>query len=159
MVRFSAQTVTSGRAINILERLIGIKQEQIVEQEQAAELPPMAFEGALGDLVMAIGVNSALTLTRRLGGNEYYVPKVPKPGHPLTLALGVSVCNRLCAHYAGTRIDIPSKGVFREQRDRIITKALGRGVDQNVLAAQYGLTCRHIRNIRAQRGVSSLVAG
>lgn len=153
VLRFSATTVSTGRAVNMLEQVVALKNEQLASQAQAEteiDIPGIQFDGALGDLVSAIGVGSVLALTRRLGGGEYYVPKVPKTNHPLTLALGISTCNRLCAHYAGSRIEIPTKGVFRELRDRAISRALSNGVDQNVLAAQFGLTCRHIRNIRAQ---------
>lgn len=153
VVRFSADTVTSGRAAETLERLIKLKRELVAAQDEAdleVDIPGARFDGTLGELVDAIGLSSSLHLIRRLGGAEYYVPRVPKPGHPLTLAIGVSACNRLCARFAGDKLEIPTRDAFRDRRDQVIGQALDRGTDPNVLAAQFGLTRRHLRNIRAR---------
>lgn len=98
-----------------------------------------------------IGERAAVALVERLGGAPIYVPEVPIAGSPLVLAIGHGPAARLCDHYAGRLLDLPSRSVLDTYRRREeVRYDLRRGLSASEVARRHGLTARHVRRIRAE---------
>ena len=108
--------------------------------------------GILHELSEVIGTESAVKLGQNMGGARIYVPAKATDEHPLTIALGKDKAQHLCNYYGGDTIELPSKRLFREARDRVIRRdyqhlCLERGCKADHLAIRYGLSRRQILNI------------
>ncbi|ASX25794.1 Conserved hypothetical protein (Mor transcription activator domain) [Candidatus Hamiltonella defensa (Bemisia tabaci)] len=101
-------------------------------------------------------LGAALTckLGQSMGGARVYVPKKIQADDPLALLLGGQDAERLCAHYAGTVLDLPGKYFFRAVRNHHLRQdyhsgtLTGSRADQ--LALKYGLSRRQVLNVVRQ---------
>lgn len=106
----------------------------------------------LNEIAEIIGSEAAVRLGQTMGGARIYFPATAKEDHPLTMILGQDTAQKLCDYYSGDTVDIPSKQIFRELRDKIIrhdyhTMKLEQGCRANHLALKYGLSRRQVLNI------------
>ncbi|UAA38210.1 hypothetical protein KIH87_16180 [Paraneptunicella aestuarii] len=109
----------------------------------------------LDEIAEIIGSDAAIKLGQTMGGARIYFPITAKENHPLTIILGQEDAQKLCDYYAGDTLDIPSKRIFRELRDKIIRSdyhslKLEQGSRANHLALKYGLSRRQVLNITRQ---------
>lgn len=116
----------------------------IIEQE----LERSKLSVTIRDLLDTIGMEATSTLLEWRGGRQVYIPKDPKPGHPIVLALGSDITARLVARYQLCVLDLPmTASLKRVQRDQIIRERRQRGESTSMLAGEFNLTIRQIRNI------------
>lgn len=95
-----------------------------------------------------------------MGGARVYIPKKIQADDPLGLLLGGQDAERLCAHYVGTVLDLPSKYFFRAARNRHIRQEYHSGnltgSRADHLGLKYGLSRRQVLNvIRQTQGVNA----
>ncbi|WP_174888778.1 hypothetical protein [Candidatus Hamiltonella defensa] len=77
----------------------------------------------LQEMTDVLGPALTYKLGQSMGGARVYVPKKIQADDPLGLLLGGQDAERLCAHYAGNVLDLPSKYFFRAVRNHHITSA------------------------------------
>ncbi len=69
----------------------------------------------------------------------------------MVLLLGKECVQRLCAVYQGDVLELPSKAVFRAERDRVLRAEYfsmrGKGSRADTLAVKYGLSRRRVLGI------------
>jgi len=91
------------------------------------------------------GLRIALRLMQNFGGRDMKFPAEPSEDHPVVRALGMDDARLLCQHLAGQQIYVPHS---RAQRTRASVHELqGRGMTRAQIAAQLGLSERHVRHI------------
>ncbi len=90
-----------------------------------------------------------------MGGARVYIPKKIQANDPLALLLGGQDAERLCAYYAGTVLDLPSKYFFRTVRNHHIHQDYHSGTltgsRADHLALKYGLSRRQVLNVIRQQ--------
>ncbi|ATW33934.1 hypothetical protein [Candidatus Williamhamiltonella defendens] len=88
-----------------------------------------AFKGGfilpnlLQEMTDVLGAALTCKLGQSMGGARVYIPKKIQANDPLALLLGGQDAERLCAHYAGNVLDLPSKYFFRAVCNHHITSA------------------------------------
>ena len=105
----------------------------------------------LRELADVIGQDAALRLGQAMGGARWYIPASLPAEHPLVLLLGNECVQRLCAVYQGDVLELPSKAVFRAERDRVLRyeyfSMRVKGSRADTLAVKYGLSRRRVLGI------------
>lgn len=102
------------------------------------------------ELAMLLGHDDADTLVRAYRGQEMHIPPIKKlaDSHRLVLLLGADVARRLCHYWGDTTLTLPMQLTHRLQpRNESIVEKYKDGMTSNQLAAAYGITSRHVRNI------------
>ncbi len=120
-----------------------------------------AFKGGfilpnlLQEMTDVLGPALTYKLGQSMGGARVYVPKKIQADDPLGLLLGGQDAERLCAHYAGNVLDLPSKYFFRAVRNHHIRQEYHSGTltgsRADHLALKYGLSRRQVLNVVRQQ--------
>lgn len=108
------------------------------------------FTGIMAEIEESIGLNGALLLAQRYGGQRVYVPNINhiNEGHPLSLAIGIDSAKTLCENFYGEALEIPNKGAWRDMRNDLIRQLyVHEGYTADQCAAMTGMTRRNIFNI------------
>ena len=104
--------------------------------------------GSLRDeLEGLIGSEGLRRLAKRRGGRRLYVPRSVRAGHWLAESLGPEVAERLAFRYGGCRIDIPTLGLSRTNRNEEIRRCRVAGASLADVADRFGLSERQVRRI------------
>nr|WP_235661266.1 Mor transcription activator family protein [Candidatus Hamiltonella defensa] len=116
-----------------------------------------AFKGGgiltnlLQEMTDLLGPALTCKLGQSMGGARVYIPKKIQANDPLALLLGGQDAERLCAYYAGTVLDLPSKYFFRAVRNHHIRQDYHSGnltgSRADHLALKYGLSRRQVLNV------------
>lgn len=102
----------------------------------------------LQELVEAVGLGPALTITRVYGGRTLRVPMRAGSVHPLTLSVGIVAAQALCREFGGCELNIPTeRTALLEQRNELICAAYRSGISVKTLAARYTISRKMVRNI------------
>lgn len=106
----------------------------------------------LDEIAEIIGTHAAMRLGQHMGGARIYVLKNMNDNHPLALILGFETAKKLSYHYGGETIELPSKPIFRQERDRRIRDEYqnmprGQGSRADCIALKYGLSRRRVLSI------------
>jgi Mor family transcriptional regulator len=122
-----------------------------MEPARKADIPDIDFDllpRSLCELVRVIGLAAATRLLQRFGGRTIFVPAEVSQDHPLSVALGHQVAQRLCANYGRDQLDVPQfESLLRGMRDAEIRRRRCAGESPSTLASEYFLTVRQIRRI------------
>ncbi|BGI52004.1 MAG: hypothetical protein HamCj_03570 [Candidatus Hamiltonella defensa (Ceratovacuna japonica)] len=120
-----------------------------------------AFKGGgilpnvLQEMTDLLGPALTCKLGQSMGGARVYIPKKIQANDPLALLLGGQDAERLCAYYAGTVLDLPSKYFFRTVRNHHIHQDYHSGTltgsRADHLALKYGLSRRQVLNVIRQQ--------
>ncbi len=108
----------------------------------------------LHEIAEVIGTKDAVQLGQALGGARVYFPAEMPLNHPVALAIGVEKAQRLSQRYSGSTVTFPSKRAFMAIRNALIRSQYDDVETQpgmckaDVLAARYGISRRHVFNIR-----------
>lgn len=108
------------------------------------------FSGIMAEVEEAIGLNGALLLAQRYGGQRVYVPSLEKmtETHPLSMAIGHTAAKKLAETFSGEPLDLPNRGAWRDMRNDIIRHLyIDEGYSADQCAAMTGMTRRNIFNI------------
>jgi len=99
-----------------------------------------------------LGVDAAVRLIEEPGGKAVCVPPKVR-GSPLAELVGIEIATVLCEEWPGIRIDISNGGIWRAQNWRAHKRSFAvlssPRKSTNELADEFGITARHVRNIRA----------
>jgi len=102
----------------------------------------------LRDLLQLIGLAATVRLLERRGGCSLHVPGRMHSTHHLVMLLGEDTAHKLSTRYSKDRIILPKLDtLLRAARDQEIKKRRMNGESPKVLAEEYWLTDRQIRNI------------
>lgn len=86
-----------------------------------------------------------------LGGTDINVPKTTNrlnPAHPLVVALGADDAAEVVDLVGGERITVPRGAQDARGRREAVAAALKEGLNNNQIARNLGITCRHVRRLR-----------
>ncbi|MFW5489526.1 MAG: Mor transcription activator family protein [Desulfovibrio sp.] len=101
------------------------------------------------DLRDLVGEHSARHVLNALGGQVFYIPRIPPPDHPLA-AIRPEAAQRICNAFHGERLAIPqARWLQRQERDNAIRLARKSGQSVSRLACVFGLSRRRIQQILA----------
>jgi hypothetical protein len=106
--------------------------------------------GTLREMAALIGLVPTLVLVRHYGGTRVYVPREIGPEHPLARLIGFEAAHRLAQHYGGLmqHFDVPrALDAMIQVRNREIRRKASMGMSHRLLALEYRMTERHVRNI------------
>lgn len=104
--------------------------------------------GSLRDeLEGLIGPEALRRLAARRGGRRLYVPRKVRPLHWLAVLLGQDAADALAFRYGGCRIDIPTLGLSRANRNEEIRRCRVAGASLAHVADRFGLSERQVRRI------------
>lgn len=95
-----------------------------------------------------LGMGAAVALAQKLGGQRIYVGKSPRDQHRLARLLGLETAQFLARHFGGEYISVPNgrrSGPQARQRRQAVAAS---GASSNQLAAELGVTQRHIFKLR-----------
>ena len=104
----------------------------------------------LHEIAEIVGPEQAIKLGQSMGGARVYFPAKAAKDHPLTLVLGIDDAQKLCDHYTGDTMHLPSKTQFKQIRNDLIRNEYYKlnGVKgfcrADFLAIKYGLSRRNI---------------
>ena len=111
-------------------------------------------DGAMADVVAAIGASAALSIVRVYAGGQVYVPKLESmtDEHPLARLLGRPLADKLARHIGGGEpLRIPTlRRQLEREREREIVDRMKRGQTVAHIARAYGVSVRHIYDVRAR---------
>ena len=99
--------------------------------------------GILRDVAAATTIDTALTLSQRLGGRTIYIPRRPRQNSILAQAIGTGMAARLSLMAGGERTEIP-----RLKSNHRLAIATATGTHDEV-AQRFGVTNRWVRKVRA----------
>ena len=106
----------------------------------------------LQEVAEVAGPTAALQLVRARGGERVMIPKVARPGHWLTAAVGLEAANAIVARLGGETLVLPAdptRGLKGAQR--AAAEAIARGLSSNEAARVSGLTRRAIEKRRQRQ--------
>lgn len=105
----------------------------------------------LNEIANVIGTDATVKLGQAMGGARLRIPTKYTPDSLVVMILGEETAQKLCHHFAGDTIDIPSKRQFRQVRDALIREDYAtirlRGCKASYLAVKYGVSRRQVFNI------------
>jgi AraC-like DNA-binding protein len=108
-----------------------------------------AGDEALAEIADAIGLEAAMALALRFGGTRLCVPKVIGEHHPIRVALGKEVADKLAEWAGGGSLDVP-KQAARRARVHDLHRKGALTIQQIAIETHY--TERHVyRLLRATR--------
>jgi hypothetical protein len=103
------------------------------------------------DLVKLIGMEDTRKLLSLYGGMRKYIPSGRSQNTNLENILSRPSFEAICREYGGDTIELPKvDSLVRAERDLEIFLQSSRGVSRKDLSKAYGLTIRHIGNIRSR---------
>lgn len=103
---------------------------------------------SLRRLVELVGVQPVLHLVERCGGQNLRISRRMGDLHPVVLACGRAVADRLGVEFGGDRLDVPRAAeALRCLRNRELQEAYDAGVPVAELVTRYRLTERWVREI------------
>ncbi|MCB1520653.1 MAG: hypothetical protein KDJ37_08760 [Hyphomicrobiaceae bacterium] len=120
------------------------------DEEDAAfgDLPELLVE--IADVA---GIEAALTLADRYGGNRVYIPRTAGPHHWLTLCVGEHAAHLLCEHFgspSGIELELPRGPVMnRAQRQARVQRLIAQGLNSTEITRRTGCTRRTVKRNRA----------
>ena len=102
----------------------------------------------LQELIDLLGEHDAYKFVSAYGGQTKYIPRDPSRSH-LRHLLSDEGLQRLARAMGGIEVEVPMLIHFeRQRRNHLIIDALKRGPSRKQVAQQYGLSVRHIANMR-----------
>lgn len=103
---------------------------------------------SLQEIADIIGSANAIKLSRDFGGTEEYIPKDPKPDHPISKSIGLDAAEKLAQWAGGSRLEIPRAiGYKRGKIYAEIKEAVDSGLSKKKAARKFSFTTRWIRKI------------
>ena len=110
-----------------------------------SDRPAEYIPAALQDISEICGTRVALLIIDHFGGLDMRFPKNPPPDHPVLRALGDDDGRKVCAHFGGMIVSVPTNSAAR--RRVVIAKLRAEGAPLGRIARATGLTQRHVRRI------------
>ena len=102
----------------------------------------------LQEVADCLGIEAALTLAKKLGGQRVRVPKSPGPSSPLVRAIGMEIATALAGLYGGELVIVPMAAALNAAARRRAIANDGRSA--NAVAAAMGC---HVNTVyRLRRG-------
>lgn len=124
--------------------------DEIDEEDDAS-----AFAGLpalLVEIAEIAGLEAALTLADRYGGNRVYIPRHAHDGHWLTLCVGRHAADLICAHFAhpsGIELELPrGPALNRAERQARLRKLIAQGLTSTEITRRLGITRRTVTRNR-----------
>ncbi|MEQ1671431.1 MAG: hypothetical protein ABL893_11275 [Hyphomicrobium sp.] len=123
----------------------------------AAERPlPVDLDG-LPELMVEIaeiaGVEAAITICDRYGGNRVYIPRYAPDHHWLVHCVGRVAADALCEHFAspsGIELELPTGArLNRTQRRARLEKLIADGYTSSEITRRLGVTRRCVSRAKA----------
>ncbi|SDH75059.1 helix-turn-helix domain-containing protein [Roseospirillum parvum] len=112
------------------------------------KVTPRPVPQAYLDLIEDLGPEVAAALVRARGGENVYVPKRPRPDHPLAVALGHERFAVLVERCGGGPVQVPSCRIA-SRRATILTLA-GQGWPRARIARTVGVTETRVYQVLRQ---------
>jgi Mor family transcriptional regulator len=107
---------------------------------------------SLQEIADIVGSANAIKLSRDFGGTEEYIPKDPKPDHPISKCIGLDAATNLAKWAGGSRLEIPrAVGYQRGKLYTEIKEAVGGGLSKKKAARRFEFTTRWVRKICNQK--------
>jgi hypothetical protein len=105
---------------------------------------------SLVDVAETLGMRVALALIQHFGGQDVKFPRLPRPDHPVILALGETDGFALCQFLHGAQIYVPHARPAKSVRADVL-RMEARGMDRASIARALGVTTRHVRRVANRR--------
>ena len=126
----------------------------MTESEDEEEID--AVFGGLPALLIEIaevaGLEAALTLADRYGGNRVYIPRHADEHHWLTLCVGRPAARAICGHFAvpsGIELELPrGPALNRGQRQARLRQLIAQGLTSSEITRRLGTTRRTVTRNR-----------
>lgn len=92
-------------------------------------------------LTEVVGLGQAIAICRRWGGRPLRIPRRVDETHPIALALGLDVANRLVDAFAGEELRLPAeRAALTDLRNAEIYRRHRAGESSQALGLDFGLT-------------------
>lgn len=114
-----------------------------------ADLPLVDQAAAL------IGPEAWGSLLRVFGGKRLYIPARIGASHPIAVAIGQEMADRLAYAFPQNYLEIP----IAAQRRARIRALLGQGLDAGAVARIVGCTRRHVQAVKAESAIADIRQG
>ncbi len=105
---------------------------------------------SLDELSQVVGAVEATALCRAYGGRNPYLPRRPRPGHPLERIIGRAALETLAAYAGGYHLDLPNLRRPNPAKEQI-WDALDAGRSHEDIADEFKVGTRYVRLVAAQR--------
>lgn len=141
-----------------------IRGEAAGGQEIVPDTRPIADERPLPDdldglpelmveLAKVAGVEAAVTICDRYGGNRVYIPRHASDHHWLVHCVGRVAANAICEHFAnptGIELELPTGArLTRTQRRAKLEKLIREGYSSSEITRRLGVTRRSVSRVKA----------
>lgn len=123
-----------------------------------SERPVPADLDGLPQLMVEIaevaGVEAAITICDRYGGNRVYIPRIAPDHHWLVHCVGRVAADAICAHFAspsgGIELELPTGArLNRTQRRAKLEKLIAEGYSSTEITRRLGVTRRCVSRAKA----------
>lgn len=118
-----------------------------VEDAAFGGLPALLVE-----IAEVAGLEAAITLADRYGGNRVYIPRHSPEGHWLCLCVGRLAADQICAHFAnpsGIELELPrGPALSRSEKQARLRKLIAQGLKSTEITRRLGITRRTVTRNR-----------
>lgn len=126
------------------------------EIDDAGEDEHEAFGGLpalLVEIAEIAGLEAAITLADRYGGNRVYIPRRASDSHWLTLCVGRKAADLICHHFAhpsGIELELPrGPALNRTERQARLRRLIAQGLTSTEITQRLGTTRRSVTRNRS----------
>lgn len=124
-----------------------------IDEEDDGASPFEGLPALLIEIAEIAGLEAALTLADRYGGNRVYIPRSSPDGHWLMLCVGRVAADAICRHFAmpsGIELELPRGPVLnRTQRQQRLRKLIVQGLTSPEITRRLGITRRTVTRNRS----------
>lgn len=93
-------------------------------------------------LTLAIGREAAIALMKRFGGTELYIPKTIGPAHPIAVAIGCELAQKLADYVpVGDKVMIPK---YPSRQRRVLELKAEGHLSNKAIATETDYSERHV---------------
>lgn len=121
------------------------------EDEDASE-PYGGLPALLVEIAEVAGLEAAITLADRYGGNRVYIPRHSPDGHWLSLCVGRMAADHICAHFAhpsGIELELPrGPSMSRSAKQARLRRMIAQGLTSTEITQRLGITRRTVTRNR-----------
>lgn len=110
-------------------------------QAGAVSARPFPGDDAFAELAEALGLAAAKTLALNFGGTRLYVPRAIGEHHPIRVALGEELAEKLVKWVGGGSIDVPKQAA---RRARVRELHSSGALTNQRIALETGYSERHV---------------
>ncbi len=137
-----------------LPAVVGVKPETTpIPAERPLPDDLAGLPALMVEIAEVAGVEAAITICDRYGGNRVYIPRYANDHHWLTQCVGRAAANAICEHFAspsGIELELPTGArLNRAQRRLRLEQMIKDGCKSPEITRRLGVTRRQVKRVAA----------